>query len=256
MNKIFLLVFSFTITLSAQNDISHFFNNLKACFVLYDFKSDEYIRYNEKRCEQRFLPASTFKIPNSLIALEEKVIPDENYVIKWDSVDRGWDKWNMDHNLRSGIKYSVIWFYQELARRIGREKYGEYLKSFDYGNKIIGDKEDYFWLDWSLQISANEQIEFLKKLVKGELPFNKRNIDIVKDIMIVEENDNYIIRAKTGLSDKKNGIYTGWYVGYVESNNNVYVFALNMDETDYEKIKTQVRIELTKNILRYLEVIN
>lgn len=255
MKKLLVVLLVFIVNLSAQNDISKYFEGIDGCFVLYDFNKNEYVRYNEERCAQRFLPASTFKVPNSIIALEEKIIPDENYIIKWDSVDRGWDKWNTDHNLRSGIKYSVVWFYQELARRIGREKYEEYLKNLDYGNKIIGDKEDNFWLDWSLQISANEQIEFLKKLVKNELPFSQRNIDVVKDIMIVEKGDDYIIRAKTGLGDTEDGIYTGWYIGYVETNDNVYVFALNMNETDYEKIKTQVRIDLTKSILKELDII-
>ncbi len=255
MRKIIIVFFLLVISSSAQKDISKYFEGINGCFVLYDVKEDSYLRFNEQRCDQRFLPASTFKVPNSIIALEEQVIPDEDFVIKWDSIDRGWDKWNMDHNLRSGIKYSVVWFYQELARRIGREKYEEYLDSLNYGNKTIGEKEDYFWLDWSLQISANEQVEFLKKLVKDELPFSQRNIDVVKDIMIVEESDDYIIRAKTGLGDVKDGVYTGWYIGYVETRDNVYVFALNMDEADYEKIKSEVRIDLTKSILKGLNVI-
>jgi len=255
MNRLIFILLVLTINLSAQKDISKYFEGITGCFVLYDFNNDEYTRYNEERCEQRFLPASTFKVPNSIIALEEKVIPDENYIIKWDSLDRGYDKWNMDHNLRSGIKYSVVWLYQELARQIGKEKYEKYLNSLDYGNKTIGDREDYFWLDWSLQISANEQIEFLKKLVKDEVPFTQRNIDIVKDIMIVERNDDYIMRAKTGLGINENKVYTGWYVGYVEANNNIYAFALNMEETDYEKIKTEVRVDLTKNILKGLGVL-
>ncbi|RJP60033.1 MAG: class D beta-lactamase [Ignavibacteriales bacterium] len=255
MNKKFFLFFSFIIILSAQNNISQYFKNINGCFVLYDFNNDEYIRYNKERCEQRFLPASTSKIMNSIIFLEENIIPDENFMVKWDSVDRGWDKWNMDHNLRTAIKYSAVWFYQELARRMEREVYQNYLDKFDYGNKTIGDRIDNFWLDWSLQISANEQIEFLKKFVKNELPVSQRSIDITKEILIAEQTDNYVLRAKTGLGDKRDGLYTGWYVGYAEANNNVYVFAMNMEAEDYEKIKTQVRIDLTKNILTELGVL-
>ena len=255
MKKVIVVLLVLIANLHAQKDISKYFDGITACFVLYDFNNDEYIRFNDERCRERFLPASTFKIPNSLIALEENIIPDENYVIKWDSVDRGWDKWNMNHNLRSAFKYSAVWFYQKLARSIGREKYIEYLNKLNYGNKTIGDKDDYFWLDWSLQISANEQIEFLKKLVKNELPFSQRSIDITKDIMIAEKGDGYVLRAKTGLGDTEEGIYTGWYVGYVEAHSNIYVFAMNMEETDYEKVKTQVRVDLTKNILRGLGVL-
>ena len=255
MKLVIVVLISLTLNTLAQQDISKHFEGKVGCFVLYDFSSDEYIRYNPERCEKRFLPASSFKIPNSLIALEEKVIPDENYVIKWDSVDRGWDKWNMDHDLRSAFKYSAVWFYQELARKVGREKYQYYLDTLDYGNKTIGDRVDYFWLDWSLQISANEQIEFIKKLVKNELPFSQKTIDKTKDIMIAEQTDDYVLRAKTGLGDTKDGIYTGWYVGYVEANNNIYVFAMNLDEADYDKIKSQVRIDLTKSILKELNIL-
>lgn len=255
MKKIVFFLLLFAVSIFAQSDIAKHFEGINGCFVLYDFNNDQVIKYNEERCAQRFLPASTFKIPNSLIILEEKVIPNENYIIKWDSVDRGWDKWNMDHDLRSAFKYSAVWVYSKLATEVGRKKYEYYLDKLDYGNKTIGDRVDYFWLDWSLQISANEQIEFMKKLVINGLPFSQRSIDIVKDIMIMEETENYVLRAKTGLGDTKDGVYTGWYVGYVEANGNVYAFALNMDESDYEKIKTQVRIDLAKSILMELDII-
>lgn len=255
MKSIIIILLALAINTFSQKEISDYFEDKVGCFVLYDFNNDQYIRYNTERCEQRFLPASTFKIPNSLIILETGAIPDENYIIKWDSVDRGWDKWNMDHDLRSALKYSAVWVYSKLAEKVGREKYEYYLDKLDYGNKTIGDRVDYFWLDWSLRISANEQIEFLKKFVKNDLPFSQRSIDMVKDIMIVDETDNYILRAKTGLGDAKDGIYTGWYVGYVEANDNVYVFALNMEEANYEKIKSQVRIDLTKNILKELGIL-
>lgn len=255
MKKLIILLTLFTINLSAQNDIDHLFEGIDGCFIMYDFNNDEYFRYNEERCNTRMLPASTFKVPNSMIFLEEGIIPDENYVIKWDSVDRGWDKWNMDHYLKSALKYSAVWYYQELARRVDREVYLKYLEQLNYGNKIIGEKIDYFWLDWSLRISANEQIEFLKRFVKNDLPFSQRNIDIVKKIMIAEETDKYILRGKTGLGDLRDGIYTGWYVGYVETNDNLFVFAMNMDASDYENITSQVRINLTRTILKELNVL-
>ena len=256
MKSILFVFLLAAVTFYSQNDISNIFEDRYACFVLYDFKNGNYIRYNEERCEQRFLPASTFKIPNSLIVLEKEIIPDENYTIKWDSIDRGWDKWNMDQNLKTGFKYSAVWFYKVLARQIDRETYQNYLNEFDYGNKQIGEQIDYFWLDWSLQISANEQVEFLKKLVENELPLSQRSIDITKEIMIVEETEDYVLRAKTGLGDKRKGVYTGWYVGYVETDDNTYIFAMNMEEEVYEDIKSQVRIELTKSVLKELGIIN
>jgi beta-lactamase class D len=126
---------------------------------------DKYTSNDFRRAKERFLPASTFKIFNSLAALESGVIKDQDEIIKWDSIPRGWEKWDMDHNLRSAIKYSAVWFYQELARRIGEEKMRSYINKTGYGNKNIEGGIDLFWLQGELKISAMEQIEFLKKFM-------------------------------------------------------------------------------------------
>ena len=97
-------------------------NDIKGAFILYDLINDTALIFNQPRTERAYLPASTFKIINSLIALETGVIKDENEMIQWDGEERFVETWNQDHNLRSGIKYSVVWFYQELARRIGEER--------------------------------------------------------------------------------------------------------------------------------------
>ena len=116
-------------------------NNIEGCFVLYDMKADKYYIYNEKRANEGFLPASTFKIPNSLIALETGAVKDENEVIKWDGIDKGLEAWNHDHDMKSAIKVSCVWFYQEIARRIGEKRMQHYIDSIGYGNKNIGDRK-------------------------------------------------------------------------------------------------------------------
>lgn len=126
---------------------------IEGCFILHDVKHDTCIIYNKSRARQHFLPASTFKIPNSLIALECEVIGDENEIILWDSVERNISIWNKNHNLQTGIKYSVVWFYQELARRIGEERMQSWVKAMDYGNMEIGNKIDNFWLEGELRIT-------------------------------------------------------------------------------------------------------
>jgi len=146
-----------------QKNIENFFKGHKGAFELYDKQAKKYFRYNEARCSERFLPASTFKIPNSLIGLETKVIEDENFVIKWNGVELWNKEWNRDHTLSSALKYSVVPYYQEIARRVGRDQYKKWLNAISYGNQVIGDKVDAFWLDNSLKISADEQIAFLKR---------------------------------------------------------------------------------------------
>lgn len=102
--------------------ISKLFNGHSGAFVLFDRNKNEYFRYNPRRCAERFLPASTYKIPNALIGLETGVIPDSNFVIKWDGKPEPFKEWERDHDLKSAIQFSVVWYFQELARRVGREK--------------------------------------------------------------------------------------------------------------------------------------
>jgi beta-lactamase class D len=222
---------------------------LDGTFILYNKTKDSLLVNNLERSQKQFLPASTFKIPNSLISLETKVIADENEIIKWDGEKRFIDNWNQDHNLKSGIKYSVVWFYQELARRIGFEKMQEYVIKINYGNKKLGDKIDTFWLEGDLRISAVEQILFLNKFIKNELPFSKRNMEIVKNIMLVDSSETYKMYAKTGWSARvEKDKQIGWYVGFVETKNDTWIYAINIDiKKDEDLIQ---RINITREILK------
>lgn len=221
--------------------------NVKGTFILYDLKKDQYLVYNSKRANTRIIPASTFKIFNSLVALETGSVKDENEVIKWDGVKREFPAWNRDQTMRTAIKGSVVWFYQELARRIGQERMQHYINLANYGNRDISGGIDQFWLQGGLRISPKEQIDLLVKLYRNELPFSQRTMDIVKDILINEKTNNYVLRGKTGWA----GEFTpqvGWYVGYLERGGKVYFFALNLDITKPED--TKARIAITKSILR------
>src|ERR687898_3554298 len=98
-----------TVDVDAQN-LKRVFGKTNGAFVLYDLKNNRYIRHNESRCRRRFTPASTFKIPNSLIGLETGVVRDADFVIRWDRqryTDQGRPRiapfihWWQDHTLRS-----------------------------------------------------------------------------------------------------------------------------------------------------------
>ncbi|MBI3585834.1 MAG: class D beta-lactamase [Ignavibacteriales bacterium] len=228
--------------------------NVKGCFVLYDFKNDTFIRYNEQRCNQRFIPASTFKYLNSLIALETGVIRDEHDTIRWDDIKRFSPAWNQDHDLQSAFKVSAVWYYQELARRIGEKQMKQYITKVQYGNNDISGGIDKFWLEGGLRISPEEQIGFLKKLYNGGLPFSKRAMDIVKNISVVEETPSYTLHGKTGWAVIQN-VNIGWYAGYVEKGGNVFLFATNIETRRAVDNFPQARTEITKKLLKDLGVI-
>ncbi len=190
---------------------------------------------DKNRAVTPFIPASTFKIPNALIALETGVINDSHQIFKWDGKPRGLKQWENDFTLRGAMQGSVVPVFQQFARAIGDENMSKYLRKFDYGNMDSGGGIDHFWLDGKLKISAIQQIEFLKMLYAGKLPASQANQLIVKDALLSELTSNYLIRSKTGYSlgapgygdHSKPGI--GWWVGWIEKGVDVYFFAANID---------------------------
>lgn len=245
----------FSQNIEVRTDLKKYFDEYghEGCFVLYDLNNDSYIKYNPERCAERFIPASTFKIFNSLVGLETGAVRDEFEVFKWDSVKRFYDTWNQDLDMVKAFKYSGVWFYQELARRIGEEQMQHYISLNQYGNKNISGGIDRFWLDGGIRISANEQIEMLKKLYNNELKFSQRSMDIVKRIMIYDQNDKYTIRAKTGWAIRVEN-QVGWFIGYVEKGSDVYFFAINLQTKNPEEGFVS-RKEITFKILKELVVL-
>lgn len=193
-------------------------------FALYDPQKEQYILYNQSQFSQAFSPASTFKICNSLIGIETGVIQDENFIITWDSINRQFPGWNSDQDLKSAFKNSTVWYYQELARRVGGKRMKYWLDKSGYGNADTAGGIDQFWLSGGLKITPQQQIDFLKKLHDNKLPFSLRSMDKVKNIMIVKDTADYVLRAKTGWGGHGDED-VGWFVGYVEQKGNVYYFA-------------------------------
>lgn len=179
--------------------------------------------HNPERAGRRFTPASTFKIPHALFALDAGAVRDEFQVFKWDGVKRPIESWNKDQGLRSSMRNSVVWVYQKFAADIGLEKERDYMKRISYGNAEVTGA-DPFWVEGDLAISAQEQIAFLRRLYRNDLPFKMEHQRLVKDIMIVEAGRDWILRAKTGWSGK-----IGWWVGWVEWPEGPVFFALNID---------------------------
>jgi beta-lactamase class D len=197
------------------------------------YKVDDYlvIASDKNRSGEAKLPASTFKIPNSIIALETGVVADpDKDVFKWDGVARSIEAWNKDHTLRSAIAVSAVPVYQEIARRIGAERMQKYLDLFEYGNRDIGGGIDQFWLTGNLRIDPVQQVDFIDRLRRGALPVSKRSQDLVRDILPVTKVGDTVIRAKSGLLGAETGKPSlGWMAGWAEKGEARTVFALNMD---------------------------
>ena len=197
------------------------------------YKTEDYliVASDKDRSGEPMLPASTFKIANSLIALETGVVGDpDKDIFKWDGVVRSIEGWNRDHTLRSAIAVSAVPVYQEIARRIGAERMQKYLDLLEYGNHDIGGGIDQFWLTGNLRIDPVQQVDFVDRLRRGVLPVSKRSQQLVRDILPVTKVGDSVIRAKTGLVGAETGKPSlGWLVGWAEKGSEQTVFALNMD---------------------------
>lgn len=233
------------------------FKGYTGTFKLYDLTADKYLVYNQADTKMQYVPASTYKILNSLIALQTGVIRDENQIIKWDGTQYPVESWNQDHNMKSAIQNSVIWFYQEAARRIGKERMQSYVTKVGYGNRQIGDVIDRFWLDGPLKISVDEQVDFITRLYQEELPFDKDVIREVKSILVNEQSSSSVLAGKTGSVTVQDKPVIGWYVGYIVAKNKPYIFAtkiMPLAKDDSMPVSGAKAKEITKNILAELKI--
>ena len=237
-----------------RDDLLKYFTQqgVTGCFEMLDNNKNAFTDVNSDRCSQRFIPASTFKILNSLIALQTGAATSEHMVLKWDSIDRKNPLWNQDQDMTTAFRNSTVWYYQELARRIGKDRMQEYLNEVHYGNAIMGGAIDSFWLTGQLRISCDEQIEFLANFVNGQLPFSKQNMDRVKAMMLREDTLGYRLYYKSGWG-KQNGDNIGWLVGFIEKNNDTYIFATNIESAEPAPAHfADSRLAITKSIFHEL----
>lgn len=249
-------------TIVVRQDFKKYFDScgVTGSIAIYDNVNKKWILSDTVDTKVEKLPASTFKIINLLIALETKTIKDENEVVKWpgitDTIKYGYrPEIYHDISVKEAFEVSAGWAFVELAKKIDRAEYKKYLTLCNYGNVNLSQKDADFWNFGDLGISPINQVEFLKKLYNEKLPFSKRNMEIVKRVMLSEQTANYSIRSKTGWT-RENGYNIGWWVGYVENKNGVYFFATRLlkkrekDDTTFGNCRKTI----TKAIFKELNV--
>ncbi|MCX6232054.1 MAG: class D beta-lactamase [Bacteroidetes bacterium] len=231
--------------------------NLKGSILVYDEQRQIYFSNDFKWAEKGRLPASTFKIVNSIIGIEAGIIENEKSIFKWDGKKRKLAVWERDLNLKEAFQESCVPCYQEVARKIGFSRMQQYLKNLDYGNMQFDTTTvDLFWLEGNSKISQFQQIDFLKRFYFSKLPISKKTESIVKILLIVDKNNSYSLSGKSGWA-MRDGYNNGWYVGYIEAENKVYFFAVNIDPKQNFDIDyfAQIRKEITLKALMQLRII-
>lgn len=258
---IFLLVSCTQNNVKQGNSFKKYFdeNSLTGCFAIMDNGTGEFTVYNLPRYrDSAFLPASTFKIVNSLIGLQTGSITNDSMVIAWDGITRQVKDWNKDLNMYEAFRVSALPYYQEVARRIGKDTMQFWLDSLHYGSGkkdtsfTIHTPIDSFWLDNTLKITPDENLGLVKKLYFNELPFFKLYQEKVKNAMLQENNANYRMGYKTGWGFTEKNHALGWVVGWIEENNHPYFFVLNVESTDPHYNMWTVRMKILKDILKQM----
>ena len=240
-------------------DLSKHFEGITGAFVLLNGRTGEFIRHNAERASERFAPCSTFKIPHTAVLLETGTAPDPEFLVKYDPALKQEGVWARDHTLRSAYRFSTVWYYTVLARRLGLPAEERFLKQLGYGNQSaaggLNGPEGPFWLDGSLRISADEQVAFLKRFYEGRLGLSERTTSLTKDIMLADSTARWRLSAKTGACRPAGEDATMWYVGYVERDANVFYFALQLGGREFGTLFEQ-RASKAKAILAELGILN
>lgn len=234
-------------------------HKVEGCFALMNNATGKFTVYNLSRYrDSSYLPASTFKIVNSLIGLQTGKIVNDSMVIKWDGVKRWNEDWNKDLTMYEAFRVSSLPYYQEVARRIGKDTMQLWLDSLKYGAKLATDKVvirtavDSFWINNSIKITPDQQLGLVKRLYFDQLPFFKTYQEMVKRAMLFENNSNYRMGYKTGWGTTEKGHALGWIVGWIEENNHPYFFVLNIESPDRNFDMVPARMKILKDILKQL----
>lgn len=225
---------------------------LPATLVVVNVDSGEVVaRIHPQRAARRVAPCSTFKVPNALIALATGAVREGDDLIRRDpevapEQDDWPESWRRDeHRLQSAIRDSVLWYFQEVARRVGADAYRQWLERLDYGNGRVGSEVETFWLAAPLKISADEQAAFLRRLLRGELPVAPHHVELVAEAMELERGDGWTWYGKTGTcrlaADGSSALdgtagFRGWLVGWVAGPRGRHVYAFHVDMGSFREL--------------------
>lgn len=231
---------------------------VKGSVLIYDLQKDHFYSNDFDWANEGHLPASTFKIVNSIIALETGVVKDENTLFEWDGQKKRLKNWEQDLIFREAFHFSCVPCYQDIARRITAERMNSYLRKLDYGTMEVDSSNiDLFWLEGESKVSQFEQIDFLKRFYLSKLEITDKTESIMKRMMVIEENEQFKITGKTGWSIRE-GHNNGWFVGYIEVQEKVYFFACNVEPSEQFNMKmfSKIRKELTQKAFESLGVLD
>lgn len=239
--------YTFTDSNASKVDLSSYFEGYEGSFVLYDTATSHWDIYNESQSTKRVSPDSTYKIYSALFGLESgSISPDDSYMT-WDQTEYPFESWNQNQELNSAIANSVNWYFLGLDKMTGMSAIEKCIEQANYGNKDLSGGISRYWMESSLKISPIEQVELLNKFYHNEFGFEMKNIQAVKDALLLSTTGDARLYGKTGTGDVEGKNINGWFIGFVEKNDRTYFFASNIQGDDFANGSMASKIAL--NIL-------
>lgn len=232
--------------------------DVEGSILIFDPQKNAYYSNDFEWAKVGRLPASTFKIPNSIIGLETGVVESDSTLFKWDGKKRRLKSWEQDMIFREAFHRSCVPCYQDIARNIGTDRMSEWLTKLEYGTMLVDSNSiDMFWLEGESQVSQFQQIDFLHRFYTAQLPISKRTEQLMKRLMVIDEKPTYTLSGKTGWSIR-NGNNNGWFVGYIEKGADTYFFATNVSPQEQFNMELfpKIRSLITKEGFRKLGIID
>ena len=211
-----------------QLNLSSNFGDYTGSFVLYDQATDKWNIYNIDNASTRIPPNSTYKIYDALLGLESGIITPEHSTFTWNGEPCPFDSWESDQDLTSAMHNSVNWYFQAIDSQAGFQSVKTFLQTINYGNQNTGTNLNLYWTDFSLKISPIEQVELLQNFYQNNFHFDRKNIQAVKNALLLSTTSSGSLYGKTGTGRVNGKDVNGWFVGYIESDNNTYYFATNI----------------------------
>lgn len=233
-----------------QLDLADYFQGYEGCFVLSDLNTDTWQVYNETLAVERVSPNSTYKIYSALAGLESGVLtPDETFM-KWDGQHFPFAEWNQDQTLSSAMLNSVNWYFQSIDQQVGLSALEQFYRDIGYGNHDLSGGLSDYWRESSLQISATEQVALLKDFYTNKTGVQYTSVQAVKNALKISSWKQGILYGKTGTGAVDNENVNGWFIGFLEVNDNTYFFATNIrGDSD---ASGSMAAAITADILQYL----
>ena len=235
-----------------QLNLSSNFGDYTGSFVLYNQSADKWNIYNMDHASTRVSPNSTYKIYDALLGLESGIITPEHSTFTWNGEPYPFNSWEADQDLTSAIHNSVNWYFQAIDSQAGFEAVRTFLQTINYGNQNTGTNLNLYWTDFSLKISPIEQVELLQDFYQNNFHFDSKNIQAVKKALLLSTTSSGSLYGKTGTGRVNGKDVNGWFIGYIETSNNTYYFATNIQSSS--GATGSQATEITKSVLSNLGI--